>query len=58
MDVFESEPLSVDSALWNKPNVIVTPHVSAMSHGDQVAQLFISNLDLFVFGVLGNVLII
>ena len=29
LDVFESEPLPADSPLWNVPNLIILPHVSA-----------------------------
>ena len=29
LDVFYPEPLPMDSPLWNTPNLIVTPHVSA-----------------------------
>lgn len=28
LDVFETEPLSIDSKLWNFPNVLITPHTS------------------------------
>jgi len=28
LDVFDTEPLPSDSALWDAPNVIITPHVS------------------------------
>ncbi|HZJ87362.1 MAG TPA: NAD(P)-dependent oxidoreductase, partial [Erysipelothrix sp.] len=31
LDVFEMEPLSEDSYLWDEPNVIVTPHMSFIS---------------------------
>ncbi len=29
LDVFDPEPLPLESPLWNTPNLIVTPHVSA-----------------------------
>ena len=31
LDVFAEEPLSADSLLWNHPNVVITPHSSAIS---------------------------
>lgn len=31
LDVFETEPLSPESALWTEPNVIITPHAAAAS---------------------------
>lgn len=31
LDVFEREPLSTDSALWDFDNVVITPHVAAVS---------------------------
>lgn len=33
LDVFEHEPLSPDSPLWDLPNVLLTPHVSGVSRG-------------------------
>lgn len=28
LDVFETEPLPVDSGLWDEPNVIISPHAA------------------------------
>jgi phosphoglycerate dehydrogenase-like enzyme len=33
LDVFATEPLPDDSPLWTMPNVLVTPHVSGVTHG-------------------------
>lgn len=35
LDVFEQEPLSAESPLWDMPNVIVTPHNSSSSSGNE-----------------------
>ncbi len=34
LDVFEEEPLSVDSSLWTKENVVLTPHNSFVGEGN------------------------
>lgn len=46
LDVFENEPLSLDSSLWDTENVIVTPHNSFVSDGIQnrMFDLVYSNL--------------
>ncbi len=33
VDVFETEPLPDDSALWDVPNLLITPHVAGLSRG-------------------------
>ena len=49
LDVFEVEPLPPASPLWTMPNVIVTPHNSGDSPGNQVraAEIFLDNLARF-----------
>jgi phosphoglycerate dehydrogenase-like enzyme len=46
LDVFTPEPLPADDALWDLPNVIVTPHSSGTSDGTahRAALIFLDNL--------------
>ncbi len=52
LDVFEHEPLATDSALWNLPNVLITPHTSGFrpDHWDAATDLFSENLRRFEAG--------
>ena len=52
LDVFDPEPLPSDSALWDLPNVIISPHNSGASDGTtrRVAEIFLDNLARFVGG--------
>ena len=43
LDVFEQEPLPAESPLWTMANVMITPHNSAYSFPDQVADVFCAN---------------
>lgn len=45
LDVFEREPLPDDSPLWDMPNVVVSPHMSADFVGwlDVLAAVFVDN---------------
>ena len=47
LDVFEEEPLPPDSPLWERDDVIVTPHVGGRSRDfpDRFGQLFVDNYD-------------
>jgi phosphoglycerate dehydrogenase-like enzyme len=52
LDVFEREPLPPDSPLWELPNVIVSPHMSADFAGwrEALVELFVENLDRYLTG--------
>ena len=47
LDVFEQEPLSVESAFWDMDNVIITPHNSFVSDGNdrRLGKIIMDNLD-------------
>jgi phosphoglycerate dehydrogenase-like enzyme len=46
LDVFQSEPLPVDSPLWSMSNVICTPHMAGESieHAQRFLELFLRNV--------------
>ncbi len=52
LDVFQKEPLSPESALWEIPNVFISPHVSARSEMRMVrlTELFCENLKRYLAG--------
>jgi D-2-hydroxyacid dehydrogenase (NADP+) len=52
LDVFEHEPLPPNSALWDLPNVIVTPHSAGFSDGNEarVDEMFLYRLEQWLRG--------
>ena len=46
LDVTTPEPLPPDSPLWDLPNVIISPHNSAVAEGNERRQvdMFLANL--------------
>lgn len=52
LDVFTTEPLAPDSALWDMPNVLVSPHTAAVSvqENQRIVALFIENLRRYLAG--------
>jgi glyoxylate/hydroxypyruvate reductase A len=50
IDVFEEEPLSPESELWNLENVIITPHVSGINLPEEICEEFVKNYERWVKG--------
>lgn len=52
LDVFATEPLPVESPLWELPNVLLTTHTAALSmrENERIVDLFAENLDRYLRG--------
>ncbi|XP_023230458.1 uncharacterized protein LOC111630577 [Centruroides sculpturatus] len=50
LDVFQTEPLPSDNPLWKTPEVIITPHIGAITQYHQVAECFKENYKRFISG--------
>ncbi|GMG87439.1 D-2-hydroxyacid dehydrogenase [Biformimicrobium ophioploci] len=45
LDVFRQEPLPQDSPLWDCPGLVITPHCAAESFPEDIARIFLGNLE-------------
>ena len=43
LDVFDEEPIPLDSPLWDVPNLSITAHVAATSHPSIIVPIFMHN---------------
>jgi phosphoglycerate dehydrogenase-like enzyme len=52
LDVFENEPLPVDSELWKLKNVVISPHISSWSkdYRMRAGEIFCANLEKYLAG--------
>lgn len=50
LDVFQVEPLPVESPLWKLDNCVITPHISAISerYNERCLEIFIHNLQQYM----------
>jgi phosphoglycerate dehydrogenase-like enzyme len=48
LDVFAVEPLPVESALWGRSDIVVSPHVSGLTQGKDVPKVFMKNYERFL----------
>ena len=43
LDVFEEEPLPKNHTFWNRPQIMVTPHVAAITPAEEAAKVIVEN---------------
>jgi len=44
LDVVSKEPLAYDSPLWSRPEIILTPHISAITSPEEAVDCFLNTL--------------
>ena len=50
LDVFEVEPLPIDSPLWSRSDVVISPHVSGLTQCSDVPKIFLENYSRYKNG--------
>jgi phosphoglycerate dehydrogenase-like enzyme len=55
LDVFATEPLPAASALWDMPNVLISPHSASTAFGEnaRITEIFCHNLRCYLDGRIG-----
>ncbi|MGY0587672.1 MAG: 2-hydroxyacid dehydrogenase [Paraglaciecola chathamensis] len=48
LDVFAIEPLPESHPLWQHPQVIVTPHIAAVTQDDSAGQVLLANVQRYI----------
>lgn len=47
LDVFHQEPLPKAHSFWTHPQIVLTPHISAISRPKELAECLATNLELY-----------
>ncbi len=50
LDVFDEEPLPPGHPFWKRKDVVVTPHVAAVSRPSEIAECLKDNIDSYLKG--------
>ena len=52
LDVVREEPLPSESPIWDNPNIVLTPHISALTPGSAIRtdKVFLENVQSFLAG--------
>jgi glyoxylate/hydroxypyruvate reductase A len=48
LDVFEIEPLPIDSPLWSHPSITILPHISAPTHRQTASKIVANHIHTFL----------
>lgn len=43
LDVFEEEPLPKNHLFWNRPNIMITPHIASITNPSEAAKQIVEN---------------
>ncbi|MCJ7556712.1 MAG: D-2-hydroxyacid dehydrogenase [Gammaproteobacteria bacterium] len=57
LDVFETEPLPRGHFLWSTPRLQISSHTAAVSYVEDIAPLFVANLQRFLAGQVPDFLV-
>lgn len=51
LDVFSEEPLPGNHPFWNRPNIIITPHIASLTQPEEVAEQIAENYNRTLSGM-------
>lgn len=51
LDVFSQEPLPDSHPFWNRPRIMITPHIAALTHPKEVAPQIVENYKRSLSGI-------